>query len=152
MERTATLFPDDEPSANTPPKRAPRQRIRRDGNAAREEAFVNLHVWRHFYIRRFEHSVLEHLLTHDKVFAPDLADQLEIPVPIRKVFVGGAMNELARRGLIRKAPDSPRYTTQNGRHGRYSEVWRLAVDAATVAEWRRTHPVPPAPEQAEVDP
>jgi hypothetical protein len=148
MDGTTTP-PTPDPSHHGDGRAKRPKRIRKDGPAARDEAFQRLHACRHFYIRRLQHEALSHLLSHGELFAPDLTDRLTVPPEMRKVFVGAAINELSRRRLIRKAPSSPRYTTQGGRHGHYVEVWVLDADAARVAEWMAAHPVPPQPEPTE---
>jgi hypothetical protein len=148
MERTSTSAPGNPGTSH--PKRSPRRRPRPDGDAAREAAFANLGVWRHYLIREVQHLALNHLLTHGEMTVVDL-DSFVVPVAIRRVFIGAALAELSRHRLIRKASASPIYVTTNGRHGYYVQNWRLNADAAGVREWKRSHPVPPAPETEEHD-
>ena len=139
-----THIPTSDHPSDTSATKGKRQ-TRQNGAAAREDAFANLDVWRHHLIRRFQHRALDYLLAHGELFAPDLADTFEVPAKVRRVFIGAAMNELARRRLTRKG-SAPRYTVHNGRHGCYCEIWALAVDADAVAVWKATHPIPPAPD------
>jgi hypothetical protein len=120
-------------------------RHRTDGRQAKDRAFLNLDTWRHHLIRRYQHAFLDQMVELGEVFSPDFNDQFEVPVGIRRVFMGAAVNELARRRLIRST-GSPRYTTQGGRHGTYLEVWQLGTDRAGIDAWKTTHPIPPAPE------
>ena len=110
---------------------------RTDGGLAREQAFLNLDIWRHHLIRRYQHTFLD----HGEAIAPDVTEDLLVPANVRRVFTGAAIAELARRRLIRKA-SSPRHTTQNGQHGSYVEIWQLAADHAGVKSWKLLHPVP----------
>ena len=120
-------------------------RHRPDGRQAKEQAFLNLDIWRNHLIRRYQHTFLDHLAEHGESIAPDVTDDFDVPAGIRLVFTGTAISELARRRLIRKT-GSPRYTTQNGRHGQYVEVWRLVADRAVVESWKTSQPVPPEPD------
>jgi hypothetical protein len=122
----------------------------RDGTPAKEKAFGFLHVWRPHLIAKFQHAFLSHLLAHGEGSAHDL-DEIPAPVGIKRVFIGAVLASLASHGLIRKA-GPPTYSTRSGRHGGYIERWTLALDDAAVADWRRLHPIPPAPEPAEVEP
>jgi hypothetical protein len=121
---------------------------RESGKAARDEAFQLLNIWRPHLIAKFQHRVLDYLLEHGTLFAPDLADDFVSPPDIRRVYVGAAVHTLARRRLIRKTGEL-RFTMQAGRHGSYFPVWTLAVDGAAVTEWRSSNPIPPEPETSD---
>jgi hypothetical protein len=118
--------------------------IRRDGGAAKQEAFRRLHASRRHLIRKFQHQFLDHLLTHGEAVTADLDGSLTVPPDIKKFFVGAAVAELSRNRLT-KHRKTPRYTRLNGRHGSYVESWILRVDRDTVESWKRSNPVSPAP-------
>jgi hypothetical protein len=145
---TASPSLDPRHPEDGPPKRT--RKVRKDGAAARDEAFHHLRRWRAHLIVRFQHAVLDWLLERGTLFVADLSDRFETPPGIRRVWIGAAVNQLAEDRLIVPTGER-RSTTQGGRHGGIFEVWRLGpgVDAARVAEWKSGHPVPPPPEPSE---
>jgi hypothetical protein len=91
-------------------------------------------------------ALLDHLVKRVEGFVPDVSDAFKgVPRGMSRGFIGAAVADLARQGMIRKAPKSPRYTTQNRRHGGYLEVWTLNGDRTTVESWKRSHHLLPEP-------
>ncbi|WP_169980906.1 hypothetical protein [Tautonia rosea] len=93
-----------------------------------------------------KHAVLDRLLAVGTVSAPDLDDALPPGPSGNKTYVGTAILDLRRAGMI--VPTGPPIaTTRGGRHTNYLFCWRLCVDADTVRRYLAAHPIPdPDPE------